>query len=397
MSDAPPNPQPPLLALRDRRLLRNSASSTTVSSLQDQSMPWTASAALRQTSNPVVGSPLQQSFPAYPNTSSAPNTPQMQDTPSRPAREQHGRRRGDTRSSSVPSIVRQPSGSQHMVHGTRGPSRTQPSSHTTTPYRHSPTNSGTGGPVKPNRNSVKHLTCYWWHKTSRCRRTDEECLYAHWDTGRYTDPPKQVNPGEPAKAGKSLQRALQKKEEDERRGAHLMQALTHVQGSSTDVSSREVTPPNGLNSQAYGSSTTPSPVAVGPFEEFKYKLENICAQAEAGIRRDWVQSEAVEALQMANRQLQEENDFLKTERLQLLADIDELGAYHRSLLAERQVLRDTIMRMQYPYGPLTSPWGAVRPGAHQPDNNNNNDNSGAPSEIQSDEVESMLKTLGPEF
>ncbi|KIV76870.1 hypothetical protein PV11_08721 [Exophiala sideris] len=392
--DAPQNPKPQFLTLKDRRLLRKSASSATVSSLQDQSYPWTASAALRQTSNPVVGSPLQQSFPAYDNTSSAPNTPQMQNTPSRPAREQQGRKRSDTRSSSVPSNVWKPSGKQHMVHGTRGPSRTQPSSRATTPYRHSHTNSGTGGPNK----SVKHMTCFWWRNQGFCKKTDEECSYAHWDTGLYSDAPKQVNPGEPAKAGKSLERALQKKFEEERREARSMQALTSVGGSS-NVSSREVTPPNDSNGQMGGSSTTPSPVAVGSFDNVKSKLEHACAQAVEAVRGNWAQSEVVEALHQENRELQEENRHLKIQ-------LGDFLAFQDSLLAERQALRDTLARVQYhnmrPISPmvmparcsaLNSPWGAARHGSHQLDNNN----SGAPSEIQSEEVRSILNSLGPEF
>ncbi|KAK4943284.1 hypothetical protein LTR10_017127 [Elasticomyces elasticus] len=393
--DAPPNPKPQFLTLKDRRLLRKSASSATVSSLQDQSYPWTASAALRQTSNPVVGSPLQQSFPAYENTSSAPNAPQMQNTPSRPAREQQGRKRSDTRSSSVPSIVRNPSGKQYMVRGNRGPSRTQPSSGPSTPYRHSHTNSGTGGPNK----SVKHMTCFWWRNRGFCKKTDEECAYAHWDTGLYSDAPKQVNPGEPARAGKSLERALQKKLEEEKHGARLTQALTSIQGDSNKVSSREVTPPNDANDRVCGSSTTTSSAPDGSFDNFKSKLEHVCTQAVESIRGDWVQPEVVEAFQQKIRELQEEIRYLKMQQGDLLA-------FQDSLLAERQALRDTLARMQYPnmrppspmvmparYSALNSPWGAVRPGAHQLDHNN----SGAPSEIQSEEVRSVLNSLGPEF
>ncbi|KPI42542.1 uncharacterized protein AB675_9689 [Cyphellophora attinorum] len=56
--------------------------------------------------------------------------------------------------------------------------------------------------------SVKHLTCFWWKEKGDCKYSDEDCLYAHHDTGRYTEAPRQVNPNEPAKAGKNLARAL---------------------------------------------------------------------------------------------------------------------------------------------------------------------------------------------
>lgn len=38
---------------------------------------------------------------------------------------------------------------------------------------------------------VKHLTCYFWANFGRCRRSDEECNYAHFHTGRMA-----VNPME---------------------------------------------------------------------------------------------------------------------------------------------------------------------------------------------------------
>ncbi|KAL8711269.1 MAG: hypothetical protein Q9225_007147 [Loekoesia sp. 1 TL-2023] len=39
--------------------------------------------------------------------------------------------------------------------------------------------------------SVKHLTCYFWANFGRCKRSDQECNYAHFHTGRMA-----VNPAE---------------------------------------------------------------------------------------------------------------------------------------------------------------------------------------------------------
>lgn len=33
------------------------------------------------------------------------------------------------------------------------------------------------------------ITCYWWYQKGFCRKSDEECLYAHWDTGTYAERP----------------------------------------------------------------------------------------------------------------------------------------------------------------------------------------------------------------
>jgi hypothetical protein len=32
--------------------------------------------------------------------------------------------------------------------------------------------------------SVKHLTCFWWKEKGSCKYSEDECLYAHYDTGK---------------------------------------------------------------------------------------------------------------------------------------------------------------------------------------------------------------------
>lgn len=43
--------------------------------------------------------------------------------------------------------------------------------------------------------SVKHLTCYFWAKNGVCKWSDDECLYAHHNTGKTANGPLQVEPG----------------------------------------------------------------------------------------------------------------------------------------------------------------------------------------------------------
>ena len=43
--------------------------------------------------------------------------------------------------------------------------------------------------------SVKHLTCFWWKVKGVCRFSEDDCLYAHRDTGLLADAPRQVAPG----------------------------------------------------------------------------------------------------------------------------------------------------------------------------------------------------------
>jgi hypothetical protein len=52
-----------------------------------------------------------------------------------------------------------------------------------------------GTPHPHGKPSVKHLTCFWWKEKGDCRFSEEDCLYAHHDTGLYADPPRQVTPG----------------------------------------------------------------------------------------------------------------------------------------------------------------------------------------------------------
>ncbi|MCJ1406712.1 hypothetical protein MMC19_000779 [Ptychographa xylographoides] len=51
--------------------------------------------------------------------------------------------------------------------------------------------------------SVKHLTCFYWHKYGKCNKSDDECLYAHKLTGSFADEPRHVEPGRPAVAGRN--------------------------------------------------------------------------------------------------------------------------------------------------------------------------------------------------
>lgn len=43
--------------------------------------------------------------------------------------------------------------------------------------------------------SVKHLTCYFWAKNGVCKWSDNDCLYAHYNTGKTANGPLQVEPG----------------------------------------------------------------------------------------------------------------------------------------------------------------------------------------------------------
>lgn len=47
----------------------------------------------------------------------------------------------------------------------------------------------------PKPASVKHLTCYFWAKNGVCKFSEENCLYAHHNTGKVAQGPLQVEQG----------------------------------------------------------------------------------------------------------------------------------------------------------------------------------------------------------
>jgi hypothetical protein len=102
---------------------------------------------------------LDRSFGQTPLTSR--RNPSRPRTPTPSAGGFKGKARSGTRSSSLPG---------------------SPKSRRATPHPHG----------KP---SVKHLTCFWWKVKGDCRFSEEDCLYAHHDTGLLADAPRQVTPG----------------------------------------------------------------------------------------------------------------------------------------------------------------------------------------------------------
>ena len=107
------------------------------------------------------------------------------------------------------------------------------------------------------KSSVKHLTCFWWKEKGGCRYAEEDCLYAHHDTGLYTDPPRQVVPGQPALAGRSLDRALKKLRLEHQRSSSTLSTMSISQPSTPNVAvmpsiSATIAPATNLDhSQAY--------------------------------------------------------------------------------------------------------------------------------------------------
>lgn len=127
--------------------------------------------------------------------------------------------------------------------------------------------------------SVKHLTCFWWKVKGECRFSEDDCLYAHRETGLLADAPRQVTPGgeqvrvlscaytdsrtsflEPAKAGRHLEKAL-------------TGLRTKRNPSSSSLNTSMVANPSTPGSEGTSSLTT-TPVDTETFQERLSSLQS---------------------------------------------------------------------------------------------------------------------------
>jgi hypothetical protein len=225
-------------------------------------------------------SPCQRLIPAFTTSPviSKPSSPglhksslQVQMTHSSTISSFQGREYNQSRPSSLPSI-------------------SNPQSMSTSSSSHG------GTTILPaSKRSVKHLTCFWWKQKGRCRFSDEECLYAHHDTGIYTEPPRQLIPGEPALAGRSLDRALKKLQQEHNKSPNSLSSFSK---------SRPTTPGATLldNQQTLVTSERPnsrdSDVVVAAVDHDKLFLRDL---VEQGTKEKAVLLSTIESLQNENK------------------------------------------------------------------------------------------------
>ncbi|EXJ62303.1 hypothetical protein A1O7_02737 [Cladophialophora yegresii CBS 114405] len=350
MSDSslPPSSKAPAGAPKGPKKLRFSAMPPRTY-LQPTASPWARNRApspanQRQNSSPLVHSPLQKSF--EPDMSkSEPSSPQSMSTEETPSRRsrlsgQGAGSRGESRSSSVPMVIRTPHGAEDESEGPGQVSlrsRSGAASRATSPM---PLPIGTQN--DQDRRSVKHLTCFWWWEKGECKYSDDECLYAHYDTGHYTAAPRQVVPGEPAKAGKSLERALTKIALTNRSSASLA-SLGTFNGNTTERDNLSVgsgalsRPETPFSSRSRAG--TPSPRAS---VEFGYS-------AQLRNDNDFLRG-LVQQTQREKRALMDTIEGLQSEKSQLTAQLGNLKEERTTLIEEREALQATIRTMQFPSG-----------------------------------------------
>ncbi|KAJ9603986.1 hypothetical protein H2200_011508 [Cladophialophora chaetospira] len=291
--------------------------------------------------------------------SSPTNSETTPGTPSRRSRlsEHVGRARGESRSSSVPVIVHSHE-DQESDH--EGSAQQQPSS--LAGFRNtSPLPSPAGNPDGRDRRSVKHLTCFWFWTKGGCKYSDEECrelnltsshtfppksltiiaVYAHYDTGNYTAAPRRVVPGEPAKAGKSLERALSKIALTNRSSASSLGAAGTANPSGDSLSVRPATPFSrpGTPYSPRGRSLagTPSPRGSVDFT------------SDLRVDNDFLRG-IVEETQREKRILEDKVANLEQAKSQMTTNVDKIKEDYDNLRRERDALQAVVRALQFPTG-----------------------------------------------
>ncbi|KAF2086506.1 hypothetical protein K490DRAFT_66700 [Saccharata proteae CBS 121410] len=84
-----------------------------------------------------------------------------------------------------------------------------------------------GERVKP-KNFAKPLTCFYWYHNGRCQKSDEDCYYAHYDTGNLASAPVALS-SNVIVAGRSAETALDKLAENRASLANMTE--TEVQAA----------------------------------------------------------------------------------------------------------------------------------------------------------------------
>ena len=244
------------------------------------------------------------------------------------------------------------------------------------------------------RRSVKHLTCFWWRKHGECRFTEDECLYAHHDvsshqidflilltscqTGRYTDPPRQVIPGEPAMAGRTLDRALKNL------------SINNKSSSSLDSPPGSGQSSPGLEMPVVRSNSPTASLHAAHLSETidSAWLRNMldAANEEKAVWLDTI------------RDLQSDKASLQAEKGTLQTTITTLQSEQSQLTQERDLLRGVVSQLQtQQQRGLNNPWGIIGGNRgfgmrsttpNTQSNTNNNDET---------TFDKMTRDLGPSF
>lgn len=210
-------------------------------------------------------------------------------------------------------------------------------------------------------------------------------VYAHEDTGHYTAAPRQVVPGEPAKAGKSLERALTKMAITNRSSA----SLASLGATSATVNHNTATAPVDRDSLTMGTIAASRPDT--PFHARSHPTTpSPRASVDLGLiahlrnDNDFLRA-LVEQIQQEKHQYMDTIESLHNELAKLSNHVNAARDENLALQQERAALQAAVRRMQYPNGvnsyqqgqaiaapvrspnttnyPSQNPWGVIGSGS----------------------------------
>ena len=164
-------------------------------------------------------------------------------------------------------------------------------------------------------------------------------MYAHYDTGHYTAAPRQVVPGEPAKAGKSLERAIKGMAITNRSSASLSSlgaiSANPMARDSLGIGSGTFSRPGTPFS--HSRPTTPSPRGssfdLGISTQLRSDNDLLRGLVQSNQREKNAMMDTIESLQTSSA-----------------AQTDSFNGERAAWAKEREALHATIKKLQFPTG-----------------------------------------------
>lgn len=205
-------------------------------------------------------------------------------------------------------------------------------------------------PVQSGTMNLKQLTCHWWFQTGSCRFSSKDCLYAHHDTGKHAEAPRQVIPDQPAVAGRNADRKLREVEThltslrlDDARKMHsrstssLAEIANHPMsappGGAFNISRPST--PGGLMLRSPGPSmqaqgvfpiipNSPLHLATTNAAHLEGELRFFRTLVEQAGKEKEVMVSTIESLQAENQTLKAESESTKADNKRLTEERDAL-------------------------------------------------------------------------
>jgi hypothetical protein len=170
----------------------------------------------------------------------------------------------------------------------------------------------------PKMNAVSAVTAH------RVSPPTNAAVYAHYDTGRYTDAPRQIVPGQPALAGRNLTREMTRLAIDNRVRSSVSLSAMAEDSSSISGQASSFYSPGTASPLGFTTSTSPSP------------LPSPTVSADEVARLNDIISKQNELINIHHRTLASQQ-----------SQLSDAWAENSRLRQEIDILRATVSRQQY--------------------------------------------------